>query len=115
MELYNSIFRRKSIRRFKREALSAAQLFLVEEYMGKAQALYPSIQTKMRIAAASEIHTMLAIKSPHYLLFYSESKDGYLLNAGFMLQQMDLFFFISRIWELLAGCGKIKGAVGGWA
>ncbi|HHT64986.1 MAG TPA: nitroreductase [Clostridiales bacterium] len=108
MELYNSIFRRKSIRRFKREALSAAQLFLVEEYMGKAQALYPSIQTKMRIAAASEIHTMLAIKSPHYLLFYSESKDGYLLNAGFILQQMDLFFSSQGFGSCWLGVAKSK-------
>jgi hypothetical protein len=30
-------------------------------------------------------------QAPHYIVVFSEPKDDYLVNAGYMLQQMDLF------------------------
>ncbi len=38
-----------------------------------------------------EIKGMFRADAPHYLVLFSEEKEGYQANAGFMLQQMDLY------------------------
>jgi nitroreductase len=37
------------------------------------------------------VRGLFAVKAPHYLIISSEAKERYLPNAGFMLQQMDLY------------------------
>jgi hypothetical protein len=37
------------------------------------------------------VNVFLPVISPHYLMMTSEESDGYLENAGFILQQVDLF------------------------
>lgn len=108
MELYDVIFIRQSIRKFKRESLSSGQEAMILDFASKARPLYPHIKTKMVIVPPSEIKGMMAIKSPHYLLLYSEKKDGDFLNAGFLLQQVDLFLSTQGIGSCWLGMIKPK-------
>ena len=108
MELYDSIFVRKSTRKLKKEKLSAEQQSLIMDFAAKAKPLYPEIKTKFLIVAPSEINTVLAVKAPHYLLIYSEKKQGDLQNAGFILQQIDLYLSTQEIGSCWLGASKPK-------
>ena len=45
-------------------------------------------------------------EAPHFLAFFSEVKDGYAANAGFMMQQMDLFLSANGIGSCWQGGPK---------
>jgi Nitroreductase len=106
--LYDSIFVRKSVRKYKKENLSAEQQAGILDFAGKAIPLYPGIKTKVKIVSPSEINTLMAVKAPHYLLIYSEKKEGDLLNAGVVLQQIDLYLSSQGIGSCWLGVAKPK-------
>lgn len=108
MELYDSIFVRKSTRKFKKDKLSPEQESAIMDFASKATPLYPGIKTKFVIVPPAEINTILAVKAPHYLLIYSEKKQGELMNAGFILQQIDLYLSTQEIGSCWLGATKPK-------
>lgn len=52
------------------------------------------------------IKGLLPIKAPQYLLLFSQTKPGYLINAGFMLQQIDLSLSTNGIGSCWVGLAK---------
>lgn len=91
MQLYDNIFIRKSTRKFRPDALPSDQLARITEFMQKAKPLFPQIRTSAEIVGSSDVKGMVSAKAPHYLVFYSGQEEGFLLNAGFLMQQADLF------------------------
>ncbi len=60
--------------------------------------LYSDIKTEIKIVSSDEVNQKIIMKkAPHYLAVFSETKEGYLTNVGFMLQQMDLLFSANGI------------------
>ena len=106
--IYDSIFVRKSVRKFKKENLSSEQQAAILDFAEKTTPLYPEIKTKVKIVSPSEINTLMAVKAPHYLLIFSEKKEGDLLNAGFVLQQIDLYLSSQGIGSCWLGVSKPK-------
>jgi nitroreductase len=90
-ELYEYIAKRKSVRKYEEEPLDKTALSEILEFAGKAARLDKDIKTETHIIPRDSVTLFLPVKSPHYLMFTSEAKDGYLENAGFILQQIDLF------------------------
>lgn len=91
MQLYDSIFKRQSIRKYQPESLPMEQLAQITEYMKGLKPLYADISTRIELAGPADVKGIVSAKAPHYLLFYSQKKDGYLPNAGFLLEQADLY------------------------
>lgn len=91
MQLYDSIFKRKSTRKYLPEALAAETLSQILDFVGNARPLYPQIRTRIELANTSDVKGLVSAKAPHYLLLYAEKTDGYLPNTGFLLQQVDLY------------------------
>lgn len=90
-DLYQTIFRRKSVRNYDSSTLSLEILQEIENCLDKLIPLHPEIKTEFRIVPGDQIKTRMMKRSPHYLLAFSEKKEGHLVNVGFMLQQMDLY------------------------
>jgi len=90
-DLYQAVFRRKSVRNYDSSTLSLETLQEIENSLLKLTPLYPDIKTEFRIVPGELIKTRMMKRSPHYLLAFSEKKDGHRVNVGFMLQQMDLY------------------------
>jgi nitroreductase len=88
---YEVIFKRKSVRKYELKPLDIKVQLEVEEFARAAEPLFGNIKTEIRIVSQGEASGLLSIKAPHYLIITSEKKDGYLTNAGYMLQQVDLF------------------------
>jgi hypothetical protein len=90
-KLYETIFKRKSIRKYESAPLDKATMDMVRSEMASLKPMVPGIRTEVRILEADTVKGMFMAGAPHYMAIYSEEKEGFSANAGFMLQQMDLF------------------------
>jgi nitroreductase len=90
-DLYQAIFRRKSVRNYDSSNLSLETLQEMEDCLSSLTPLYPDIKTEFKIVPGDQIKTRMMKRSPRYILAFSEKKEGNLVNVGYMLQQMDLY------------------------
>jgi nitroreductase len=95
--LYEAIFKRKSIREYDLTPLDGRMLAEIMAHTSALKPLYEGIKIEIKLLSQKDVKGLLKAKAPHYLAVFSETKDGYLTNAGFMLQQMDLFFSANGI------------------
>lgn len=102
---YNIIYKRKSIRKYRKEPLESSKLADLKKFMEGLVPLYEDIKTETAIVPEKDIKLLLPIKSPHYIVIYSEEKEGYLQNAGFILQQVDLYLSANGIGSCWLGLG----------
>jgi len=98
VDLYPIIFKRKSIRNYDLSPLDEDTLEGISEALSNLTPLYSDIKTEIKIVSSDDVNQRIIMKkAPHYLAVFSEDKKGYLTNAGFMLQQMDLLFSANGI------------------
>lgn len=105
-QLYETIFRRKSIRKYDMSPLSSEILNGIKEYAKTIKVLDTSIQYELAYLGTADVKNLLPIKAPHYICLYSEKKGNYLMNAGFLLQQMDLYLSANNIGSCWLGMAK---------
>ncbi len=106
-ELYPMIFKRKSFHTYRNtgdEKLSGSELDEIAAAFEKLTTLIPGIRMKMTIR--SEEESACHRGNEYTLYFYSEDKDGYLLNAGYVIEQLDLWLVSRNIGTLWFGIGK---------
>lgn len=104
--LYDTIFRRKSVRRFDMTPLSQEKLDQLQDFIRNIKRLDENIITEFSVQSEKEVSSLFAIKAPQYLSLYSEKKGSYLINAGFILQQVDLFLSASGLGSCWLGVAK---------
>lgn len=102
-ELYNEIFRRKSFRNETGLKLSQSEMIEAEQKITELRKLDDNIKTKIKIIKSS---LTTANRGEICIEFFSEKKDGYLLNAGYMLQQLELFLCSKNIGSCWMGMAK---------
>jgi nitroreductase len=88
---FDVIFTRKSIRKYDLNPIDDKTLLEIEAYIKKVETIYDNIKTEIRIVSKNEVTSLLPVKAPQYLVMSSENKEGYLTNAGYMLEQIDLY------------------------
>lgn len=89
--LADTVFHRLSHRRYEREGLSAENITKIREGISELVPLYPDIKTIIEVLPSSAIQTIMLWCPKDVILLYSEDKEGYLENAGFLLGQLDLY------------------------
>ena len=104
--LYETIFKRKSIRDYDLTPLDGRMLAEIMAHTNALKPLFDGIKIEMKLLSPPDVKGLFLAKAPHYLAIFSEPKDGYLTNAGFMLQQMDLFFSANGIGSCWQGMPK---------
>ncbi|MFW5749437.1 MAG: nitroreductase family protein, partial [Halanaerobium sp.] len=107
-DLYQAIYKRKSIRKYKEENLSEQKLTEIRGFLDKAKVINQEIRFEAKIVNSDKVKSLLPIRSPHYLQFFSETEGDYLLNAGFILQQLDLYLSASSLGSCWFGLAKPK-------
>jgi len=95
---------RKSVRKFDLNPLDFHTLEKIKTQLKLCTPLYPDIHYTVSISGKTK--GMFNIKAPHYLVFHSEEKDGYLENIGFIGQQMDLWLSQSGYGSCWLGAAK---------
>jgi hypothetical protein len=109
MDYYQQIFKRKSFHIFNfldKKALTSSDLNGLETFIKSVTPLYPEIKTEIQIVPESE--TTCKRGGEYCILFYSETKDEYLRNIGYIGEQIDLFLASENIGALWFGIGKPK-------
>ena len=105
--LYEMIFKRKSFHLFRgvgNEKISGEELAEIEESFQSFERLYPDIRTAVRIVPSDKVN--FKRDAEYCILIYSEKKENYLMNAGFLGEQLDLWLTAHRIGSLWYGIGK---------
>ncbi|MCL2642309.1 MAG: nitroreductase [Candidatus Bathyarchaeota archaeon] len=91
MSLSEVIYKRKSVRKYQSDVLDEAILQDVQNFFAKIKPLYCDVVVNFNIVDKASVKGIASLFSPHYILALSENKKGYLVNVGFMLQQVDLY------------------------
>ncbi len=104
--LYPMIFKRKSFHTFPGNLkMTDDELLQIEQYIGTLPPLVPEIKTAWKIVPREET----SWKSGEYcILFYSEKREHYLYNIGYMVQQLDLWLASRNIGTCWLGLGRTK-------
>ena len=104
-DLYDMIFKRKSFHLFRNignEHLSQDEIDDIKKEFLKFKPLVDDIKVKIRIVKKESI-----LRGQEYcILFYSERKDNYLQNIGYLGEQLDLYLVSKNIGTLWFGIGK---------
>ena len=103
--LYDMIFKRKSFHLFRNignEKITEEELKDIEKEFTKLKPLVDDIKIEMKIVKKSS-----CLRGQEYcILFYSEKKDNYLQNIGYLGEQLDLYLVSKNIGTLWFGIGK---------
>jgi len=105
--LYEMIFKRKSFHLFRNignETLTEEELNNIEETFNKLKPLVEDIKVKIKIVKS----TTCKRGQEYCILFYSEKKDNYLQNIGYLGEQLDLYLVSRNIGTLWFGIGKVQ-------
>ena len=105
-DFYNTIFMRKSVRSYSDEPLDDAVLNKIKDFAYSAEPLVASIRCSFKVFDRVETFRPFIVPAPHYLCLFSEKKEHFLMNAGFLLQQMDLYLSQKNLGSCYLGMGK---------
>ena len=106
--LYEMIFKRKSFHLFRNignEHITEDELKEIENEFDNFKPLVEDIKVKMKIVKDS---TTCKRGQEYCILLYSEKKDNYLQNIGYIGEQLDLYLVSKNIGTLWFGIGKLK-------
>ena len=107
MELYDYIWKRKSVRKYDMTSLDTEQLRQITQFAERMTPLFPNIKIAYDITA--DVKALFSVKAPHYFVISSETKEGHLENVGFMFQQMDLYLSACGLGSCWLGMTKPAG------
>ena len=106
--LYDMIFKRKSFHLFRNignERISNEELKDIEKQFTKLKPLVDDIKVKIKIVKEG---TTCKRGQEYCILFYSEKKENYLQNIGYLGEQLDLYLVSKNIGTLWFGIGKVE-------
>lgn len=112
MNLYEAIYQRRSVRIYNMEPLEERTLSHIENLMKSLRAYRDNIDYEFKIVENlkedSGLSGAFQVKAPYYLILTSEIKEDYLINAGFLIQQMVLYLTAMNIGTCYQGAIKPK-------
>ena len=104
-DLYNMIFKRKSFHLFRgvgNEKITEDEIDDIYKYFDSIKPLVDDIKVKIKI-----LSNISKNRGQEYsILFYSEKKENYLQNIGYIGEQLDLYLVSKNIGTLWFGIGK---------
>lgn len=106
-DLYKMIFKRKSFHLFRNignEHITEEELNDILEEFSNFKSLIDDIKVKIKITKDSTCSR----GQEYCILFYSEKKDNYLQNIGYLGEQLDLYLVSKNIGTLWFGIGKTE-------
>ncbi len=106
---YEMIFKRKSFHIFRNTgdtSISEDELNDIQNAFSGFTPLNPEIKTA--ICIVPEKQTTCKRGGEYCILLYSEKKDGYLQNIGYLGEQLDLYLVSRNIGTLWFGIGKTE-------
>lgn len=104
MDLFDSINRRKSCRNYTQQPFDEAQLEEIRKAIDGFEPLYPDVPLAYRFVTRAK--GILKVQAPHYLIISGQGKEGEAENAGFLFEQLILWFDAHKIGSVWLGKTK---------
>lgn len=111
MNLEEVIYKRKSIRKYLNKDVDDNLISKINEFISTIRPLNNDIKIRFEIIEKKHVKSIFSWLSPKVIAFYSEEKEGYLENAGFMLQQLDLYLQSIGLGSCYIGLGKLDNKI----
>jgi len=112
MNLYEAIYARHSVHNYRMEPVEDKILKGIPEFIESLNLLFPEIKTTVsvieNIPKRAKIKGIANVTAPYYLAVYSEKKEKSDMNAGFIMQQISLFFTSKGIGSCFQGMARVK-------
>ncbi|WP_405294336.1 nitroreductase family protein [Methanobrevibacter sp.] len=105
MNLENQIYVRKSCRDYLDGEID---IKIIHEFIANAKVLNENIDYYYEILTPDKLNIRTPWKSPYYLALFSEKRDNYLENIGFVFQQLCLFMQSIGIGSCWVGMASLK-------
>ncbi|MBQ6511207.1 nitroreductase family protein [Methanobrevibacter sp.] len=105
MNLANQIYVRKSCRKYVEDTMDMTP---VHEFISNAKSLNDGINYRYEILTKDRLNLKTRWSAPYYLALYSEKKENYLENIGFIFQQVSLFLQSRGIGSCWVGMASVK-------
>ncbi|MCH5152740.1 MAG: nitroreductase [Clostridiales bacterium] len=105
-ELVSAVYKRKSVRKYSEEKLTTEELAKVKEFLTQAKPLVPDISVECEIVPCSA--TNCKFNAEYCVIVYSEEKNLWLANVGYLLEQWDLYLSTLNIGVCWYGMGKVN-------
>lgn len=109
-DYYPMIFKRKSVKKYDPAPLDENTLDEISKQLNDLKPMYDDIKTEVKIISLDEVETKKK-QAPHYIAVFSEPKNDYLVNVGFMMQKIDLFLSGNDIGSCWQGSPRPKEEV----
>lgn len=105
MDLASQIYVRKSARNYLDDEIDMSA---IREFLDNVTVLTPEINYSYEILTRDEVNIRTRWKAPYYIALYSEKKENYGVNLGFVFQQLSLFMQSLGIGSCWVGMATIK-------
>ncbi|MDD3174537.1 MAG: nitroreductase family protein [Herbinix sp.] len=95
MNTFDAIFSRRSIKHYLNEKLEWDVIANILDFANNLPMLIEGIAVEFKLVSNIEtkqgFRGPFSMKAPYYLCISSEEKEDYLLNAGYLMQQLNLY------------------------
>lgn len=112
MNIYEAIFKRHSVRHYRMEEIADEVLRKIPAFYQGIKPLFPGIETEIGITANPEGKRILkgffGVNAPYYLSIYSEVRDRYKMNAGYICEQISLYMTTIGLGSCFLGSTSIR-------
>lgn len=112
MNLYEAIACRQSIRKYEEKEIPEKLRSQILDFGEKATRLNDRIGTELVLLDNTKkkagVKGLWKVEAPYYLVFYSEQVEGYVRNAGYMMEQLVLYMAAKGIGSCYLGGSKTK-------
>ena len=105
MDLSDQIYKRKSCRKYLDDEIDMSA---IKEFMANVTPLDSKINYSYEILKKDELNIRTRWKAPYYLALYSQKKENYGVNIGFVFQQLSLFLQSLDIGSCWVGMASLK-------
>ena len=106
MTLNEMIYHRKSCRSFTGNPVDAETIEKIMSF--DMMPLYPDIKVRWDIVPRNQVKCICPWTTPQLITIYSEEREGWLENVGFLFQQMDLYLQSIGLGVCWLGLGKLN-------
>ncbi len=113
MNLYQAIFQRSSVRKYRMEPISDELLTRIGSFYEQIDPLFPGIETEIgiveNVAGRHLCRGFFGLMAPYYLTIYSENRDRSEMNAGYIGEQISLYMLTLGIGSCFLGAVSLAG------
>ena len=108
--LQEMIYRRKSTRAYTKVPADAETIAKITEQLATIEPLYPEIKTRFEIVGRDKVRSMFRWFPEQAVAAFSEEREGYLENIGYILARLDLYLHSIGLGTCWIGMGRMSDA-----